>query len=97
MTTEVRKQNKVEVPNVRKAELLKLLGAEEFEAYQEYQAGLQRKAKIAKASEIAKAMVAEGGKYGTRYQELDTQLEAIWQKSLQEARVQVGLPAIDEK
>ena len=102
MVTEVRKVNTEEPkaepkvdPKVREAELKKLLGDEESGAYLEYQAGIQRKAKVAKAKELASAMVAEGGKYGVTYIKLDTQLEAIWQKCLQEARVKVGLPAVE--
>jgi len=92
------KQNTAEdakLAAARLAELKKLLGDQEFKEYQEYQAGIEKRAKLAKAKEIATAMISENGKYALQYQKLDVQLEAIWQKALQEARVQVGLPAVE--
>ena len=86
----------MEVPKAKdsKVEGLKALGMsdDEIADWQEYRLGKETKAKVVKAKEIATSMCAkEGGVYYTEYAKLEAQMDAIWNKSMKEARKQVGL------
>ena len=80
---------------VEELELKKLLG-EDFEAFQEFKTARDRKQKQQKAKELARAMVEEDGKYYEAYNRLETQLDGIWKKAMDEANAQVGI-TVEEK
>lgn len=76
-------------------DIQEILG-EDYEAFMEFKAQKDKRAKIQSAKEIARAMVSEGGKYYDAYSRLDEQLSAIWEKANAEARKQVGLVEEEE-
>ena len=75
----------VEDPRVKEA-----LG-EDYEAFLEFKAQKDRRAKQQQSKDVVRAMIAEGGKYFEQYDRLDQQLGAIWEKVQVEARKQVGI------
>ena len=75
---------------VEPKDLKNVLG-EDYEAFVEFKAQKDKRAKIQSAKELARAMISEGGKYYDAYSRLDEQLNAIWEKANGEARKEVGI------
>lgn len=71
-------------------ELKSLLG-DDYESFLEFKQRKDRRTQLANAKAMASAMVTEGGKYHESYARLDTQLNAIWEKALGEAKAQLGI------
>ena len=75
-----------------KLEQLKgIMSPEEFESFNTFQAGLDKKEKRAKSRAEAEKMVKEGGRYYKQYHEHDLALQAIWEKAQAEADKMVGI------
>ena len=68
---------------------------EDYEAFVEFKAQKDKRAKIQSAKELARGMISEGGKYFDAYSRLDEQLNAIWEKANAEARKEVGITEED--
>ena len=75
-----------------KVEALKATGMSEAEIadLQEFLANKERREKLAEANKIATDMVQKG-KFAQRYAELNDQLDALWDKAIEEAHTQVGI------
>ena len=77
------------------AQLKSIMSPEEFESFQTFQAGLDKKEKRAKSRATAEEMVKENGKYYKAYHEHDVALQGIWGKAQAEADRIVGI--VDEE
>ena len=77
-------------------QLLELLGQEDFDALMEIRERRSVRAKNARIKELATGMVAEGGKYGTQYERLNSQLDAVWNKAQAEATAEVEGAEVSE-
>jgi len=72
-------------------EQIKNLLGEDYQAFTEFKAARDKKARQTEAKQLATAMVSEGGKYFESYNRLNEQLDQIWVKAVEEARKQVGI------
>jgi len=74
----------------REAKIKEALGAD-FEGFIKYQGREYLKAVNAKVKELANAMIGDSGEYADKWNELNAQLDAIYEKAEAKARKQVGI------